>query len=180
MILDIFLIILALISSLIVLSLFHFLLTGNSPSVTSPATSRKMIIQKISLDENSVFYDLGCGNANLLKELSRVFPRASFVGIENSPISFLSSKILVLLGGFKNIEIKYGNFFNQDLSFATHIYLWIFVKDMDKLHKKFKSELKPGTLVYSLDFPFTNVNPDKVIDLGKDKKFGHTLYVYSY
>jgi hypothetical protein len=51
---------------------------------------------------------------------------------------------------------------------------------VDKLLKKFKSELKEGTLVYSLDFPFSNKEPEEVRDLGKENRFGHTIYIYRF
>ena len=170
--------VLIIISAFIVISLTHFLFTGNTPSITSPSTSRKFLLENISLDKNSVFFDLGCGNSKLLIELSRKNSNAKYVGVDNSLMSFLLSKLAVIFSRQKNIEIKFADFFKLDLSPATHIYLWIYVKDMDKLFKKLKKELRHGTLVYSLDFPFTSIEPKEIIDLGKKNRFGHTLYIY--
>ncbi|MBP7785840.1 hypothetical protein KA062_01110 [Patescibacteria group bacterium] len=173
-------VILIVISTLIVISLLHFLFTGNTPSITSPTSSRKYLLENIGLDEKSVFYDLGCGNSKLLVDLSRNNPTARYVGADSSLVSYIESKLNVLLSKSKNISIKFSDFFNLDLSSATHIYLWIYVKDMDKLLKKFEKELQGGTLVYSLDFPFTSKEPTETIDLGKENKFGHTLYIYRF
>ena len=170
--------VLIIISAFIVISFAHFLVTGNTPSITSPLSSRKYLLENILLDEKSVFYDLGCGNSKLLIELSRKNPNGKYFGVDNSLVSFLSSKLGVIFSRQKNIEIKFANFFNLDLTPATRIYLWIYVKDMEKLFKKFKKELRPGTLVYSLDFPFTSIEPKEIINLGKENKFGHTLYIY--
>jgi hypothetical protein len=160
--------------------LLDVLLTGKTPLVTTPYKARKKIINIIKLNKNSVFYDLGCGISSLLVDLSKIYPSSKFIGIDNSPFSYLLSKVSILLNKSNNVSIKYGNFFNCDLSNATHIYLWIYVKDMDKLLNKFKSEVKQGTLVYSLDFPFSNKDPDKVLDLGSNNRFGHTLYIYRF
>lgn len=169
---------LLIIPALIVVSLAHFLFTGNTPSITSPLSSRKYLLENISLNERSVFCDLGCGNSKLLLELSRKNPNAKYIGVDSSLVSFLLSKIGVIFSRRKNIYIKYADFFNLDFTSATHIYLWIYVKDMDKLFKKFKKELHPGALVYSLDFPFTLIEPKETINLGEDNKFGHTIYIY--
>jgi SAM-dependent methyltransferase len=174
------LLILLLLSVLVVVFLLDVFLTGKTPMITTPSGSRRKIIKTLVLKENSVFYDLGCGTGTLLVECSKVFPTSHFVGIDNSPYSYFFSKIRVWLRKSKNISIKFGNFFNSDLSQATHIFLWIFVKDMDKLLNKFQSELKQGTLVYSLDFSFTKKEPEKVIDLGRRGMFGHTLYIYRF
>ncbi|HNU76201.1 MAG TPA: class I SAM-dependent methyltransferase [bacterium] len=163
---------------LILVSLFHFLLTGNTPSINTPTSSIKYLSEIIPLDKDSVFYDLGCGNSKLLRSLSKKFKNTRFIGIDNSLISYIFSKIAVLLGNYKNIEIKYENFLTSDLSSATHIYLWIYVKDINLLLEKLKKELKKSVLIYSLDFPFEKLSPIEIINLGKEKKFGHTLYVY--
>lgn len=172
--------VLLIISALIVISLVHFLFTGNTPSIASPLSSRKYLLENIRLDEKSVFYDLGCGNSKLLIGLSRKNPTARYVGVDSSLVSYIESKLNVFLSKSKNISVRLSDFFNLDLSLATHIYLWIYVKDMDKLLKKFEKELQPGTLVYSLDFPFTSKKPTETIDLGKENKFGHTLYIYRF
>ena len=89
------------------------------------------------------------------------------------------SKLAVSLCRLKNIDIRFENFLKSDLSSATHIYLWIYVKDINLLLEKLKKELKKDTIIYSLDFPFNDLNPVETIDLGRKKKFGHTLYIYS-
>jgi SAM-dependent methyltransferase len=176
-----FLIIISILPTIFILDV---LVTGKSPLVTSPPHARHAIRDLLNLNDDSIFYDLGCGTALLLTECSSRYPQVKFVGIDNSPFSYVFSKmrtkVRTVLSGRKNISIKFANFFTVDLSQATHIYLWIYVRDLDKLLTKFETELKPGTLVYSLDFPFSHKEPAKVVDLGKEHKFGHTLYVYDF
>jgi ubiquinone/menaquinone biosynthesis C-methylase UbiE len=175
-----FLLIILLLSVLTVVFLLDVFLTGKTPLITTPLESRNKIGKILDLKEDSVFYDLGCGTGTLLIEYSGVFPTSRFVGIDNSPFSYIFSKVRVWLGGYKNISIRFGNFFDHDLSRATHIFSFIIVKDMDKLLGKFKSELKQGTLIYSLDFSFSKKEPEKIIDLGRRGMFGHTLYIYRF
>lgn len=171
-------IILIIIPLFFVISLVHFLVTGNTPSITSPPYSRKFLMENIVFGEKSVFYDLGCGNSKLLIELSKRYPNIRYVGVDNSLSSYILSKLNVFLSKQKNISLKLADFYKLNLSSATHIYVWIYVKDMDKLYKKFKKELRPGTLIYSLDFSFTSIQPKETINIGKENRFGHTLFVY--
>jgi len=173
-------IILTLSSVLVIVFLLDVLLTGKTPLVTTPSGSRKKLAEIFQLKENSVFYDLGCGTSKLLVECSKIFPSTKFIGIDNSPFACVLSRLRTVLNSSKNISIKFENFFKTDLSRATHIYLWIYIKDMNKLLTKFKSELKSGTLVYALDFPFSEKKPNEVVDLGERNKFGHTLYIYKF
>ena len=172
-----FLIIISILPTIFILDV---LVAGKSPLVTSPPHARSAIRDLLDLNAKSVFYDLGCGTGSLLIECASRFPSTKFIGIDNSPFSYVFSKIRTILSGRKNISSRFANFFNVDLSNATHIYLWIYVRDLDKLLKKFEAELKPGTLIYSLDFPFSHKDPVKVSDLGKEHKFGHTLYIYEF
>jgi len=180
MLVNFVLIIFMLLSLIVIAFLLDVLLTGKTPLVTTPSKSREKIINVIKLDKNSVFYDLGCGTSRLLVDLSKIYSLSTFIGIDNSPFSYVLSRLRIVLNKSKNISIKYGNFFKCNLSNATHIYLWIYVKDMDKLLKKFNVELKEETLVCSLDFPFSKKEPEEVRDLGVENRFGHTLYIYKF
>lgn len=164
----------------IVATLVHFLLTGNTPPLITPDVTREKLFQIMSLDERSVFYDLGSGNGGFLIRLSKRFPKTKCVGIENSVIFYLISRIRAFLSGRKNIKIKFGNFLNEDVSEATHLYMWIFVRDMDKLLEKFSRELKKGSKLYSLGFTFTDKDPIDIVKVGKGKDFARIIYVYEF
>ncbi|MFZ2663903.1 MAG: methyltransferase domain-containing protein [Patescibacteria group bacterium] len=163
-----------------VVFILDVMLTGKSPLVTTPPHARQYLKDILNLNEKSVFYDLGCGTGSLLIECAYYYPHSKFIGVDNSPFSYAISKLRVIFSKSKNISIKYTNFFKVNLSQATHIYLWIYVKDMDKLLSKFERELKPGALLYSLDFPFSHKDPIKKINLGENNKFGHTIYIYEF
>jgi precorrin-6B methylase 2 len=171
---------LVLIGSLIVATLVHFLLTGNTPPLITPKDTRDKLLDIMHLDEKSVFYDLGSGDASLLLDVSERFPNTKCVGIESSIIFYMISKIRVSFLGRKNVEIKFGNFLNKHVSEATHLYMWIFVRDMNKLLEKFSKDLKSGSKIYSLGFTFTDKKPVEIIKVGKGKDFARIIYVYEF
>jgi hypothetical protein len=71
----------------------------------------------------------------------------------------------------KKVLIKRKNFFNEDLSQASVIVVYLVPKTLEKLLPKFKKELKKGTKIvsfrYKINLPITN----------EDK--GNKLYLYT-
>lgn len=122
---------------------------------------RKMI-ELAQAKPGETVMDLGSGDGRIILEAAKT--GALCVGIELNPFLYLWSKIRVLFSGYKNIEIH-----RQDL-WATRLYdvevLMVFFISfrMDKLGKKIKQEMKPGTRVISYGFKFSGWEPTKKID----------------
>lgn len=122
-------------------------------------------------------YDLGCGDGRLLRELYKVFPTATYRGIEHeiTPYLLFRYRNRDIIG--KNFSIIRGNFFKKDLSQATHILTYLFPHIMDALLPKLEKELPQGTQLISVDFPFTHKEPEKIIEL---KHYGRGLRLFVY
>ncbi len=118
-----------------------------------------------------LFYDLGSGSGKILFYLSKKY-NITCVGIELSPLLYLYSKFKSLF--FKRVKIKYGNFFQYDLSKADVIYIFLLPKNYDKLRKKLNSELKEGTKIILSCWPFENRKPNTI----EKKENAITYYLY--
>lgn len=130
-------------------------LNGISPM----PTTRKAKLAVISLfpgDVNGTIYELGSGWGTLMKPLCEHFPDKKIVGIENSPVPYLFSKL-------RYTNIEYGNFFNKDLSDSGLVICYLYPAAMKKLKSKFEKELKPGTWVISNTFAIPGWTPVKKI-----------------
>lgn len=139
------------------------------------------IISALELNEHSILYDLGCGDARVLFAAAKRNKKISCLGIEIAPFPFLLSKAKEFFCEYKNVHIIYGNFSDLNISSATHIFLYLFPEKLDELLPKFEKELKAGTRVISCDFEFTKRKPNKIIKLEltlwqKNKK----LYIYDF
>jgi SAM-dependent methyltransferase len=154
------------------------------PFVTASNAVLKDIEKALGVKEDSVVYDLGCGDGRILFHLSRSYPKARYIGIENSSFPLILAKFGSFLNNKKignKVEVIGDDFFKQDLSKATHVFTYLYPGLMDELLSKFENEFKPGTRLVSLSFKFTNKIPINEIDLGRNKyKLGRKLYIYEF
>jgi hypothetical protein len=154
------------------------------PFVTAPSAVLDDIRKAMDISDNSVVYDLGCGDGRILIYLSRFNKKAKYMGIENNIFPFILTKIESYLNNKKRgvkVEVINGDFFKQNLSNATHIFIYLYPNIMDELLPKFEKELKPGTRLVSLSFKFASKNPISEIDLGRSKyQLGRKLYIYRF
>ncbi len=173
---------------LVVIILFILWSIGNIknkvPFVAASNAVLKDIDKALDIKDDSVVYDLGCGDGRVLLYLSHFHPKAKYIGVENSAFPIL----LARFGSFLNkkntgnkVEIINKDFFEQDLSNATHIFTYLYPNIMDDLFPKFREELKPETKLVSLAFKFSGKEPISEIDLKRSKyKLGRKLFVYQF
>ena len=151
---------------------FDFFSTLNkAPFVRVPKNVLPKIIELLDIKDNSVVYDLGCGDSRVLTECYKYNSKAKYFGIEKAAIPYLLAKIKTRKTG---VKILRGDFFKKDLSRATRIFLYLLPGTMDKLLPKLEKELKNDALVVSCSFKFTDKQPVKIV---KDEK---ELFVYEF
>lgn len=107
--------------------------------------------------KGDVIYDLGSGEGTALIIAAKEFG-ATGVGIEIDPFRVWISKIKVKFSGVSDkVEIRRDSFWNQNISQASVVFMYLIPKTLIKLKPKFLKELKPGTrvvtFVYRMDLP---------------------------
>lgn len=118
---------------------------------TSSAKARE-ILKLAKVSKKDIVYELGSGEATFLITAAKEFG-AKGVGIEIDPLRALLAKLLVRLNGVSNkVRIIRGNFFNQDLSEASIVFVYLVPKTLGNLKPKFLKELKPGTKIMSFRY----------------------------
>ena len=148
-----------------------------------PVRSRALVdmMENFDLKDGDVFYDLGCGDGRVLFETAKKFPGAEFVGIEKAPFPYLLARMRGLFSRSKNVRIKYGDIFKEDLSGATHVFVYLFPSFLKKLWPKLARELRPGTLLFSAAFVFEQKAPDRVVSLpAKSWQINKKLNIYEF
>lgn len=129
--------------------------------------SRKHLISAIELKDGDIIYDLGCGDGSLLFEAARKNEKIKAVGFEIALWPYLMGIFRKFLGGYKNVNIKFKNLFNQDIRDANIIFVFLLEKCYPRLVNKFKKELSDDCLVIIEAFPMDNIKPYKIIKGGK-------------
>ncbi len=179
-ILTIFLIFFAIALTFFVLPAIVLLATSiiwnDAPFVPVPWRAVPGIVEALALDERSVVYDMGCGDARVLCAAVRSRPGIRAVGIE---CAFLPYVLARIRSRGLPIEIRKKNFFDEDLGEATHVVTYLFPEVMEKIEEKLAQELKPGTHIIAVDFPLSTMKPIKVIQQKvPGLKRGSTLSIY--
>lgn len=143
------------------------LLLNKSPFISVSKKILDKISETLALAPDDVLYDLGSGDGRILEVCFHHQPQANYFGVEKEFFPHFLAKFKLRKN--KQIKLLRKNFFEIDLSSATHIFTYLFPKLMDELLPKLEKELKPGTKLISCDFIFTNKKPYKIIDLGRSK-----------
>ncbi|MBX4197707.1 class I SAM-dependent methyltransferase [Candidatus Parcubacteria bacterium] len=153
------------------------------PYVTTSTKALESIVNALNIEPSSIVYDLGSGDGKVLFACLKRYPEAQYVGIEGHFFPhFLARRKLKKIGNDSHIKFILGNFFKQDLSNATHIFMYLLIPLIDKLLPKLERELKPGTKLVSCDFPFTNKQPKEILDILGTEERGRCkkLYIYEF
>lgn len=142
-------------------SLFVFALIGISlyydhklkipPAPTLPWVRRRILqALKTHLEKQDArIAELGSGWGGLSLAIARTFPQARVEGFELSPFPYWFSKLVRR----KNLRFKRADIFDVDLSGYDAVVYYLSPVIAERLATKFKTELKPGTLIVSNAFP---------------------------
>ena len=123
----------------------------------------KAICELADLKEKDIVYDLGCGDGTALLMGAKYY-RARGVGIEIEPTRALIAKLRMKLNKVdKKVVMKRKNLFDEDLSAATVIIVYLVPKTLNMLIPKLKKECKKGTKIvsYRYEMKLTQKKHDK-------------------
>ena len=149
------------------------------PFVPVSSTVTDALPELLKLNSNSVLYDLGCGNARVLMRMALVSPYKKMIGVEKAPLPYLLARWHLFLDKPRDVTVLYKDIFKVPIADATHIFMYMFPKVVNKMYPILLAELKPGTRVISCDFPFDHKTPSETHKVGSGY-FSHTLYVYDF
>jgi len=148
----------------------------NALFVPAPDAVLDDLIAHISIKPDFVVYDLGSGDGKVLRALYEKNKIGTFVGIERGVIPHLLASIKHRT--VPNLFFRRKDFFDIQVFDANVVVLYLFPELLDALLPKLKTELKPGTEVYSLDFQFSERKPDEVASFDQTRRRGKNLYKY--
>jgi len=140
-----------------------------APWWRTDSKTAEAICRLAKVGRGDIVYDLGSGDGEALIAAAKSGARG--VGIEIDPLRFWVSKIRARTNGVSDkLSFVRGNFFQQNITEANIIFVYLIPKTLDRLLPKFKKELKKGTKIVSYRYEM-NLKPKKV-----DKE--NELYLY--
>jgi len=145
------------------------------PYVPTKKRVMQEIIKQADLKNGQTFFDLGCGDGRMLIEAEKS-KNINAVGYEIAPLVYLLAIARKFFSRSK-AQIKFKNFFNENLGKADVIFCYLMPAELAKLAKKVKKECKKGTKIISNTFHIQGLKPVKTIPRNKKTKIP-TLYFY--
>lgn len=176
--------ILTLIFFIFLLSLAYTSASG-APWVPTWKKDLERIRRLADLKDGEIFVELGCGNGRVCRYIAKAIdpsPRPSpsqgretrVIGVELSLLQFCIAWVQAKLSRLKNIEIKFGNAFHQDLSNVDVVYMFLMPETYEKIRGKLERELKPGSRVITYVWPIPGWQPSVVDQVEGSQK----IYLY--
>jgi len=120
-----------------------------APWLPTKKKQRQELTEIIPLEKGMTVYDLGCGDGSVLFDLARKNPEIKAVGLEISLLPYFIARLRKLLHPkvYQNVQIKFRNFFREDLSRADVVFVFLLNKCYNRLVAKFYKELRDEALV---------------------------------
>jgi SAM-dependent methyltransferase len=129
-----------------------------APWVPTPMSKVHRMLKLAEVGPGDLVYDLGCGDGRMIITAARDYG-ARAVGIEIDPLRYLWCQVRITALGLRGrVRVTYGSFFRQDLGDADVVTCYLLQSTNQKLERKFKRELNPGTRVISNSFTFPSLH----------------------
>lgn len=159
-------------------SFFAFLsMPYDVPFVPTPEVVVRRMLQLANVRKDEVVYDLGCGDGRIVIMAAREFgARSACIEIRKDLYEQTLRRVRDL-GLEDRVKVIYGNFFEEDLSEADVVTMYLLTSVNERIRPKLERELRPGVRVVSHDFEMPGWKPLIVEDLYEEWR-SHKIYLY--
>ena len=141
---------------LVVVTCFSVVLIFGAPYLPTHKKQIELALELLKLQPGESLYELGCGDGRVLRAAARKGYRA--VGYEMNPLLYIIA-VISTWRYRKVTSIRFGNFWNADLSDADGVYVFLLDRFMSRLDEKLSKELKKGTRLTSYTFKIPGKKP---------------------
>ena len=131
-------------------------------------------LDAVSMSSGQLLIDLGCGDGRVLRSASRRYGVRA-IGYEINLLAYLKASLLCLF--HPRVSLTLGNFWRADISRADVVYCYLYPDVLKRLGAKLSTELKPGAIVVSGNFPLPGWTASEVITCAQ-ALYNSPLYIY--
>lgn len=167
---------------LFIIKVIYILSTTAALPVTQGAlfvsTTKKRIeavLNHVPMDKGDRFIDLGCGDGRVLRMAAKRYG-VKATGYELNPMAYAKARVYSLLS--RGVRIRFANFYEADISKADVVFCYLFPDVMPRISEKIKSELKPGAVFVSCNFPLPGFTAESMIR-PQGSLHSDPIYIYS-
>jgi SAM-dependent methyltransferase len=145
--------------------------------VPTDTTKVREMLSAANVNANDIVYDLGCGDGRFVITAVKKYKASRGVCVDIDPVRIKESRSNADTAGVtKRIEFIEGDLFEQDLSKATVVTLYLLPSLNQRLRPKLFRELRPGTRVVSNAFDMGDWKADR--DMTVKTSSGMQSYAY--
>lgn len=164
----------ALVALVFALNALWSVIRNKVPYVPTPRWAVEWMAKHVGLSENAVVYDLGCGDARVLRALKKAHPSIRAIGYEIAWWPYLLARWRSRGTG---VEIRHASYFHADLHDADLIFCFLLDAVMADTETLLRKQLKKGASVYSYGFRFPDWQASE--EIRNPRPRGHSsLWVY--
>jgi ribosomal protein L11 methylase PrmA len=143
--------------------------------VPTPEPVVEAMLQVAGVTKSDVVYDLGCGDGRIPIAAARKYG-ARGVCFDIDPERIKEATANVAKNNVGNlVKVVHADLFEQDLSGATVVTLYLLPSLNVRLMPKLMKELKPGTRIVSHAFDMGDWKPEKELDVEGRKVYFWTI-----
>lgn len=143
--------------------------------VPTPEAVVEAMLQVAQVTKNDTVYDLGCGDGRIPVTAAKKYG-AKGVCFDIDPVRIQEANANVAKNGVGHlVKVVHADLFEQDLSGATVVTLYLLPSLNVKLMPKLMRELKPGTRIVSHAFDMGDWKPEKELDVEGRKVYFWTI-----
>ncbi|MCL2345588.1 MAG: class I SAM-dependent methyltransferase [Desulfobulbus sp.] len=152
-----------LLAFILLLLVYRGALSGQIPLYLSNRQTVAALDRLIGREEAERILDLGAGLGSTLIPLADAYPQRQFSGVENAPLTWLSSRLLGV--GRPNLALRWGDLWQTPLAGQDLVYAFLSPAPMARLWQKARAEMRPGSLFVSNSFPAPGIAPNELIEI---------------
>jgi ribosomal protein L11 methylase PrmA len=143
--------------------------------VPTPQPVVEAMLQVAAVNKNDTVYDLGCGDGRVpITAVKKYGAKTVCVDIDPDRIAEIKANVAKENVG-ASVRVFQGDLFEQDLSPATVVTLYLLPSLNLKLMPKLMKECKPGTRIVSHSFDMGDWKPEKELEVEGRKVYYWTI-----
>lgn len=116
-------------------------------------------------DKGFRFIDIGSGLGGVLTHLAGVRPDGDYTGVESAPLPYLWSRARIRFGCYHRCRVHWGDFWQCHLAGYDVVFAYLSPAPMERLWRKAKAEMKPGSVFISSSFSVPGQIPDQTVQI---------------